>query len=84
MLLDPACGEGVFLRAGLEEGFKNVVGFDVDSSVLDVVSENLKDKIIIKNALNETGFEGKCDVVVGNPLFQPNTVRSLTKNFRKV
>ena len=69
VLLDPACGEGVFLRAGLEEGFKNVVGIDVDSSVLDVVSENLKDKIIIKNALDDTGFEGKCDVVVGNPPF---------------
>ena len=37
LLLDPACDKGVFLRAGIEEGFKNVVGiesvFNIPSSL---------------------------------------------------
>ena len=69
LLLDPACGDGVFLKAGIEEGFKEVVGIDIDPSVIRFAPENLRDKILIKNALEETGFEGRCDVVVGNPPF---------------
>ena len=86
LLLDPACGEGVFLKAGIEEGFKNVIGFDVDQNVLRFVPENLKDRIIIKNSLEETGFEGECDAVVGNPPFSAKfgkiTDKKLLRKFR--
>ncbi|WP_457549705.1 N-6 DNA methylase [Archaeoglobus sp.] len=85
LLLDPACGEGVFLKAGVEVGFREVVGIDVDSNILKHVPESLRNRIIIQNALEETGFEGKCDVVVGNPPFSSKfgkvTDRSILKRF---
>ena len=48
---------------------KHTLGIDVDLNILKFIPKNLRDKIIIQNALYCTGFEGKCDVVVGNPPF---------------
>ncbi len=66
ILIDPACGEGVFLKAGSDFGFKRIVGIDIDPNVVSRLEDF---ELRIMNALEETGFEGKCDVVVGNPPF---------------
>ncbi len=66
ILIDPACGEGVFLKAGSDFGFKRIVGIDIDPNVVSRLEDF---EVRIMNALEETGFEGKCDVVVGNPPF---------------
>ncbi len=66
ILIDPACGEGVFLKAGSDFGFRRLVGIDIDPNVVTKLEDF---EVMIMNALEETGFEGKCDVVVGNPPF---------------
>ncbi len=42
--LDPACGDGVFLRLMLRHEFETVVGIDVDATVLKVCAQQLNDE----------------------------------------
>ena len=76
---DPACGDGVFLASMIKHGFKEIVGVDIDKSVIDIIPSYVKRraKILIGDALvripkldiepilNENHF----DLVVGNPPF---------------
>lgn len=75
--IDPACGDGVFLRSLLDAGFKEVVGVDVDQSVLYLIPSSVRSRarIIIMDALIRSGLineripENYFDLVVGNPPF---------------
>jgi len=69
LLIDPACGDGVFLEVGISAGFKEVIGIDIDSTIIKHTKSALKDKIVVANGLEITGYEEKCDAVVGNPPF---------------
>ena len=76
-IIDPACGEGIFLKYALEEGITdgdNLYGCDIDRCVrekwnaLELLS---KIKLFIHNGLldsKELGIErDKFDLVIGNP-----------------
>jgi len=76
---DLACGDGVFLSSMIKHGFKEVVGVDIDSCVVDSIPAHVKEKakILIGDALIRTPRldkepllkENYFDVVVGNPPF---------------
>lgn len=68
--IDPACGEGVFLKGLIERGFKEIIGIDTDKEIINSIPEDVKNKTIILHKdglLNKT--ENNFDVVVGNPPF---------------
>ncbi len=75
--VDPACGDGVFLKSMLEMGFKEVWGIDIDPGVLEAIPEFIREeaKIIIGDALVRSGLntpripENYFDLAVGNPPF---------------
>lgn len=72
--LDPACGDGVFLRQMLQHNFETVVGIDVDAAVLKVCAQQLNDEkrlhlrcsdaLWLLNELSE-----RFDLVATNPPF---------------
>ena len=37
LILDPCFGAGVFLRAGMEQGFANVEGYEIDKGLYEKV-----------------------------------------------
>jgi adenine-specific DNA-methyltransferase len=61
--LEPSCGEGVFLRHLLDEGYSDVTGYEVDESLkADVPRE-----IIIYRSFISENISRKFDVGIGNP-----------------
>ena len=82
LAIDPACGDGVFLRALLRRKIPNIVGVDIDEKV---IPKDLKENCIIlapKNGLLSLGveYEGKADIVVGNPPFSAKYGRITDKS----
>lgn len=72
--LDPACGDGVFLKPMLRASFKRVVGIDVDEKVLNECSKRCADyerlQLQCANALRLLPeLEGQFDLVTTNPPF---------------
>ena len=72
--LDPACGDGVFLKPMLEANFKRVVGIDVDEKVLRECVKRCGDceslQLRCSNALwLLPELEGQFDLVATNPPF---------------
>ena len=72
--LDPACGNGVFLKPMLEAEFRQVVGIDVDERVLrdcaGLVGDCERLQLRCANALRLLReFEGQFDFVATNPPF---------------
>ncbi len=60
-IIEPSCGEGVFLGALRSSGFENVVGYEIDKSLTNFYSN-----VIYKSFLSVSDDE-KCDVIIGNP-----------------
>jgi len=73
LAVDPACGDGIFLKALIERGINNIIGIEVDKNVLSEIPEDVKrkSKILERDGLSFLGdeVEGKADIVVGNPPF---------------
>ncbi|MCL0057600.1 SAM-dependent methyltransferase [Dehalococcoidales bacterium] len=70
--IDPACGDGVFLKALVDARFVNVVGIDIDHRVLSQLPFDIKStvKTFPADGLLPLPFmEEVGDVVVGNPPF---------------
>ncbi len=78
-VIDPACGEGIFLLKALERGCGAVAGVDIDPEAIERVKEVLRDyrervKLYCQNGLqpinDENAFwRGDYDLVIGNPPF---------------
>jgi len=75
-VIDPACGEGVFLRKALEAGIaerENLVGCDIDPALADVWAATGMANVHNADGLAdhpELGIETNAfDVVIGNPPF---------------
>jgi len=76
-IIDPACGEGIFLKYAFEQGVTdgdNLYGCDIDTGVQkewDVYGLSNRMKLLIHNGLldgKELGIErDKFDLVIGNP-----------------
>ncbi len=61
-ILEPACGEGVFLKLLQEKGYRNILGYEIDNS-LNAVTDA---KINYKSFINEN-FTEKYNLIIGNP-----------------
>lgn len=73
-MLDPACGEGVFLEPALAHGFSGVMGIEVDPSVFAACAARLGSSPHLwlrqANALDLLHeLEGRFDLVATNPPF---------------
>jgi len=81
--IDPACGEGVFLKSLLKAGFKEVVGIDIDPEVVNKIPGDIRKQItlVIDNGLiTDKVAENSFDIVVGNPPFSAKYGRISDKN----
>lgn len=75
--IDPACGDGVFLRSMLDAGFREVWGVDIDTSIVDTIPQTVKertkivtgDALLRSSLLSQTLPEDYFDLAVGNPPF---------------
>lgn len=70
--VDPACGDGIFLKELVAAGFKRIVGVDVDGDVLQRVAKEKDLSPLVE--LHQTDgltipLEDFADFVVGNPPF---------------
>lgn len=61
-ILEPCCGEGVFLRNLSEKGFKNVTAYEIDDSL----SNLFYGKVNFRSFVSEK-FDKKFDLIIGNP-----------------
>ena len=87
-MIDPACGEGVFMCAAVERGLsvENVFGTDIDDTLLPAwlrAPQLLGAGVHLANGLLDhvaLGIqEGTFDVVAGNPPFSGGGLKSLLK-----
>lgn len=71
LAVDPACGDGAFLKALIGRGVRNPVGVDIDDAVLMRIPEDVRgaSKILRGDGLLWSELDGKADMVVGNPPF---------------
>lgn len=79
--VDPACGDGIFIKGLIEQGFEEIVGIDIDKEVVDSIPNEIKKRA---NILNKNGLlvesKNNFDVVVGNPPFSAKYGRIKNKN----
>lgn len=78
-VIDPACGDGAFLKEALRRGAAAVVGVDIDPEAIEAAQENLQEfegryRLFCQDGLadiaSESGFwKGHYDLVIGNPPF---------------
>jgi len=61
-ILEPACGNGVFLKLLKDKGYKNVIGYEIDNTLEPITDA----KIIFKSFVSEK-IDKKYDLIVGNP-----------------
>ena len=60
-ILEPCCGEGVFLNVMQEQGYKKITAYEVDKKII-----NPKYKIINKSFVSDE-INRKFDLIIGNP-----------------
>ena len=78
-VIDPACGEGIFLLKCLERGCGAVAGVDIDPEAIERARELLKGfegrfKLFLQDGLmpiedDNAFWRGNYDLVIGNPPF---------------
>ena len=88
-LIDPACGEGVFLRVAHERGgfpAKNLFGADIDASLVPGWNHDAllrKANLTLANGLLDDPMSGvredAFDIVAGNPPFSGKGLRDLLR-----
>jgi type I restriction-modification system DNA methylase subunit len=88
-LIDPACGEGVFLRVAHERGglpAKNLFGADIDASLAPGWNQDpflRKANLMLANGLLDDPMNGvrenAFDIVAGNPPFSGKGLRDLLR-----
>ena len=61
-ILEPSCGEGVFIKLLQEKGYKNLLGFEIDASLEFVTDAEIRHKSFISEKFTE-----KYDLIIGNP-----------------
>ena len=84
-VIDPACGEGVFLLKALERGCGSVVGIDIDPNAVERAKKLLKEylsrvKLYCQDGLeniddNNAFWRGDYHLVIGNPPFSATGYR---------
>lgn len=70
LAIDPACGNGVFLKELVAAGFERILGVDVDSEVLQKLRAEVPPAVELRQADGLTILLApSADFVVGNPPF---------------
>ena len=78
-ILEPCCGEGVFLYKLMEKGFENIVAYEIDPQL------NNPDYVINESFVS-ANFNSKFDLIIGNPPYirwknlEENLKEELLKN----
>ena len=78
-VIDPSCGEGIFIIGALESGCGTIVGIDINEKTIEDCRTNLEQykgryHLFCQDGLKEietdNGFwKGYYDLVIGNPPF---------------
>jgi len=78
-VMDPACGDGAFLKEALKRGASVVAGMDIDPEAIEAAQENLhkfggRFRLLCQNGLMDIGcnsgfWKEHYDLVIGNPPF---------------
>jgi len=61
-ILEPACGEGIFLKLLEEKGYKNALGYEIDKTLRAVA----KSKILFESFVS-ADIKERFDLIIGNP-----------------
>ena len=61
-VLEPSCGEGVFLNSLNKAGYSNYIGLEIDKTL-----PNISDHSIRYESFISAVFEEKFDLIIGNP-----------------
>jgi len=68
--VDPACGDGVFLKELATAGFEHILGVDIDDDILQDLKNKVPSSVELRQADGLTiPLEASADFVVGNPPF---------------
>ncbi len=68
--VDPACGDGVFLKELVAAGFQHILGIDIDGDVLRGLADEVPPAVELRQANGlAIPLESFADFVVGNPPF---------------
>lgn len=59
-ILEPSCGEGVFLNSLAEYGFKNITAYEIDDSLSNIYPVHYQSFV-------STDIKEKFDLIIGNP-----------------
>jgi type I restriction enzyme M protein len=88
-VMDPACGDGAFLKEALKRGDGAVAGMDIDPEAIEAAQKNLREfgdrfRLLRQDGLTdiecESGFwKGHYDLVIGNPPFASSKWRVRAK-----
>jgi adenine-specific DNA-methyltransferase len=60
-VLEPSCGEGIFIELLQKQGFENIIAYEIDKS-LAIHHQNIKYESFISAKIHE-----KFDLIIGNP-----------------
>lgn len=61
-ILEPACGEGIFLKLLEEKGYRNALGYEIDETLKTVT----KSKILFESFVS-ADIKERFDLIIGNP-----------------
>lgn len=61
-ILEPCCGEGVFIKKLLDKGFKNITALEIDNTLSNISSVE-----VIYSSFVSENIEQKYDLIIGNP-----------------
>lgn len=80
-ILDPCCGVGSFLLGGLDKGYKNIYGLDIDSNAVKIGKDIFMEEPININTYDTISNNGSktldflelstVDLIIGNPPYVP-------------
>src|SRR5690606_16424907 len=68
-LVDPSCGDGVFLRAARRRGIPpgRLGGLDLDAVAVGAARAATGAEVVVADLFEPHPLDGRCDAVVGNP-----------------
>lgn len=64
-ILEPSCGEGIFLKSLKEKDFENITAFEIDEELVKNLNQNF-DTIICESFVSAK-INQKFDLIIGNP-----------------
>ena len=66
-MLEPCFGDGVFLTALRDNGFSNIIGYEIDANLFDSVNQKSKDFFLYNSDFLSTNIKNDIDGIIMNP-----------------